>query len=58
MIIAEHFQRQRFAVVSEIRPKRPRVSDILGKVRNCSGAFRKMLTQGAGGAGSARASGE
>ncbi len=49
MIIAEHFQRQRFAVVSEIRPKPSRVSGILARVMNCSGAFREMLTQVVGG---------
>jgi hypothetical protein len=41
MIIAEYFRRQRFAVVNETQPKPPRVLDILARVMNCSGAFRK-----------------
>lgn len=41
MIIAEHFRRQRFAAVSETRPKPSRALDILARVMNCSGAFGK-----------------
>ncbi|PQP03276.1 hypothetical protein C5612_15745 [Pseudomonas frederiksbergensis] len=41
MNIAEHFRRQRFAAVNEIRPKPPRVVDIRVGGMNCSGAFGK-----------------